>query len=277
MTVAMALFIVKDSFAKLIVQDIAPVQIIWLQFATIFVVTAMMSVPKYGWSVFKPLPFGWQLMRGVASSTGIGMFYWSLYFIPLADATVMASVAPAVVAILSPFMLAERIGPRRVAAVFVGFVGVVIILRPGFGGQSAGYLIATIAGCLMALFYIGNRRLAGLHPPLVTIAHNAMIGTVILAPAMPFFWVDPFPAHSINLPAFLVFALVGQSLMVSSFRFAPAAVIAPYQYTNIVFAIIAGYIVFGTFPDLVVWAGIVLIVGAGIYIAIREAKSLPAS
>lgn len=272
MTLAMALFIVKDSFVKLIVQDLNPAQILWLQFTTIFLVMAAATVPKLGWAALIPKPFGWQLMRGVASVAAIGTFYWSLYFIPLADATVMASVAPSVVAILSPFMLDERIGPRRIVAVVVGFAGVMIILRPGFGGQSVGYVIAVAAGCLMALFFIGNRRLAGLHPPLVTIAHNALIGTVLLAPVMPFVWVDPLPAHGLHLTGFLIFAVIGQSLMVTSFQFAPAAVIAPYQYTNVVFAIIGGYILFDTFPDAYVWAGIVLIVGAGIYIALREGK-----
>lgn len=270
MTLAMALFIVKDSFVKLIVQDVSPPQILWLQFTAIFLVMALVCVPKLGLKVLIPKPFGWQLMRGTASVAAIGMFYWSLYFIPLADATVMASVAPSVVALLSPFMLGERIGPRRIAAVGVGFLGVLIILRPGFGGQSVGYAIAVVAGCLMALFFIGNRRLAGLHPPLVTIAHNALIGSVLLAPVVPLIWVDPLPGHGFHLTGFLIFAVIGQSLMVTSFQFAPAAVIAPYQYTNVVFAIIGGYILFGTFPDALVWAGIVLIVGAGIYIALRE-------
>ncbi len=272
MTVAMLLFVVKDSFAKLIVQDVSPAQIIWMQQTAVFAPMAAVAMWKDGWQALRLTPFGWQALRGIACFTGIGGLYWSLYFIPLADATAVASVAPAVVALLSPFMIGERIGVRRIIAVLVGFAGVLIILKPGFGGRSEGYLIALGAGVLMALFYIGNRRLAGLHPPFATIAQNALFGVVLLAPVMPFVWVDPLAGHAADFAAFLAFSVTGQCLIVTAFLFAPAFVIAPYQYTHIVFAIIAGYLVFSTLPELTVWIGIALITMSGVYIALREAK-----
>ena len=271
MTVAMALFAVKDSFAKFIVQDTSPVQMIWMQQTTIFLVAAAISVSAYGVGALRPTPFGWQVLRGAAAVAGVGSLYWCLFYIPLADATAVASVAPAVVALLSPLILGERIGIRRVAAIVVGFAGVLVILRPGFGGQSVGYVIAFAAGSFMAVYYIANRRLAGLHAPLVTIAQNALIGMVLLAPVMPFIWHNPFDGNILHWSCFLLFSGVGQSLLVSAFLFAPAYAIAPYQYTNILFALVAGFVVFGTYPDLWVWTGIVLIVCSGVYIALREA------
>ncbi len=272
MTAAMALFVVKDTFAKIIVQDVSPAQIIWMQQTAVFAIMAAATMVKHGWLALRPTPIGWQTLRGITCFAGIGGLYWSLYFIPLADATAVASVAPAVVALLSPFMIKERIGLRRVIAVLIGFAGVLIILKPGFGGRSEGYLIALGSGVLMALFYIGNRRLAGLHPPLATIAQNALFGVVVLAPVMPFVWVDPLAGHAGDFAAFLAFSVTGQSLIVTAFLFAPAFVIAPYQYTHIVFAIIVGYLVFATLPEATVWIGIALITGSGVYIALREAK-----
>ena len=272
MTIAMALFAVKDSFAKFIVQGVSPVQMIWMQQTTIFAVAATISFAMYGAGVFRLTPLGWQVLRGAAAVAGVGSLYWCLFYIPLADATAVASVAPAVVALLSPFILGERIGVRRIAAIAVGFAGVLIILRPGFGGQSVGYVIAFAAGCFMAVYYIANRKLAGLHAPMVTIAQNALVGMIILAPALPLVWSDPTDGNLLHWGCFLLFAGVGQGLLVSAFLFAPAYAIAPYQYTNILFAIVAGFVVFGTTPDLAVWAGIVLIVASGIYIALREAE-----
>lgn len=272
MTVAMALFAVKDSFAKLLVQTASPIQMIWIQQTTIFLVAAGASVAVYGASSLRPTPIGWQVLRGGASVAGVGNLYWSLAYIPLADAMAVASVAPAVVALLSPFILGERIGIRRVTAIFVGFLGVLIILRPGFGGQSFGYLVAFAAGCCMAIYYIANRRLAGLHAPLVAIAQNAMIGTLLLAPAMPLVWDNPLDGNVVHWGFLLLLAGIGQAMLISAFLFAPAYAIAPYQYTNILFAIVAGAVVFGTYPDLLVWTGIVLIVASGIYIAVREGK-----
>ena len=273
MTVAMILFVVKDSFAKIIVQDVSPAQIIWMQQTAVFTLTAALSIAKYGWQSLRLTPFRWQALRGIACFAGIGGLYWSLYFIPLADATAVASVAPAVVALLSPFMIGERIGVRRIIAILIGFAGVLIILKPGFGGRSEGYLIALGSGVLMALFYIGNRRLAGLHPPFATIAQNALFGVAMLAPVMPFVWHDPMAGHAFDFAAFLAFSVTGQCLIVTAFLFAPAFVIAPYQYTHIVFAILAGYLVFSTLPEFTVWIGIALITASGVYIALREARA----
>lgn len=274
MTTAMALFAVKDSFAKFIVQGVSPIQMIWMQQTTIFLVSAGLSAALYGAGALRPTPFGWQFLRGAAAVAGVGSLYWCLAYIPLADATAVASVAPAVVALLSPFILGERIGLRRISAIVVGFLGVLVILRPGFGGQSVGYIIAFAAGCCMAVYYIANRRLAGLHAPLVAIAQNAIVGVLLLAPVMPFIWHNPLDGNAVHWGLFLLFAGVGQGMLVSAFLFAPAYAIAPYQYTNILFAIVAGYVVFGAYPDLFVWIGIVLIVASGIYIAMREARQV---
>ena len=270
-TLAMALFVVKDSFAKFIVQDVPPAQIIWMQQAGVFILAAVATIWRHGYKALRPSPAGWQLLRGVSCVGGIGALYWSLYYIPLADATAVASVSPALVALLSPLLLGERIGMRRGIAVLIGLAGVVVILKPGFGGRSEGYLIALAAGVGMTLFYIGNRRLAGLHPPIATVAHNGLYGMLVLAPVMPFIWVDPVAQYGLYTAAFLTFSISGQSILVSAFLFAPAFVLAPYQYTYILFAIIAGYVVFSTIPDAAVWTGIFLITASGIYIAFREA------
>jgi S-adenosylmethionine uptake transporter len=272
MILAMALFATKDSIAKFIVMDLNPAQIIWMQFTVTFMILAAVTAPTHGWRAFQPTPFGWQLGRGLASVAGVGTFYWALSFLPLADATAMAMVAPVVVTVLSPVLLAERIGTRRILAVFVGFAGVLVILRPGFGGDTEGYLIALLSGVLFGLLYVGNRRLGGLHPPLVNIAHNVLFGVVFLMPVMPLIWVDLPDTQYVNFSGFLAIALVGQGLMVSAFIYAPASVIAPYQHTVIVFATVIGYLVFGTFPDVLTWAGIVMIVGAGVFIAMRESR-----
>lgn len=272
MVAAMALFAVKDSFAKIIVIDITPMQLIWLQFAFTFAVLLAVTWPAHGWRAFRLTPLPWQLMRGLASVTGVGSLYWALSYIPLADACAMILTAPLVVTALSPLMLGERIGPRRIIAVVIGFVGVLLILRPGFRGELEGYLIAAMVGVLYGLNYIGNRKLGPMHPPLINYAHTVLPGTVVLAPAMLFIWADIPADKGLSLAGFLAFALISTGLMVTAFRFAPAAVIAPYQYTTIIFAAIAGYIVFGDFPDLWTWAGILLIVASGIYIALREGR-----
>ena len=270
MVSGMALFAVKDGMAKSLVMSLPPAQMIWMQYTAIFIVFAALTIPKHGLKVFRPDPFFTQFWRGLSAVAGVGLFYWAMVFISLAETAAMALTGPLVVTVLSPFMLKERVGIRRIIAVVIGFIGVLVILRPGFGGNLQGLLIAFSAGVMFGFNFIGNRLVANRHPPFINIAYNVLIGTVVLAPFMPFIWQDIPAVWYGSLVWFLVLSLLGHSLMVVSFKYAAATVVAPYQYTMIIFASAVGYIIFGDFPDIITWLGIALIVGSGVFIAIRE-------
>lgn len=270
MIVGMGMFALKDGMAKTLVLSLHPAQIIWMQYTAIFIVIASITIPKYGLQAFRPNPLFTQFWRGLSAVAGVGLFYWALVYVSLAEAAAMTLTAPLVVTILSPFMLNERVGIRRIIAVIVGFIGVLVILRPGFGSDLFGLVIAFISGIMFGFNFIGNRMVAQMHPPLINIAYNVLIGTVVLAPFMPFVWQDIPPEWYSSLFGFLVFSLLGHSFMVISFKYAAAPVVAPYQYSTIIFATAVGYVLFGNFPDFITWIGIALIVGSGIFIAIRE-------
>ncbi len=273
MVLSTAFLATKDGLAKTFLDQVGPVQIIWVQYVGNFLAMALISAPRHGWNVIAPRPLGWQLFRGTASAAGVATLYWALTYIPLADATAMFMLAPVVVTMLSPLLLGERIGLHRWIAVGVGFAGVVCILRPGFGGDMRGYYIALLAGFLLGFYFIGNRRLAGLAPPLLNVTHNALMGGIVLTLFLPLFW-HPVPAPAIpKLAGIVALAIIGQALMISAFNYAAAAVVAPFTYAMLVFAAIIGYVAFGAIPDLPTWAGMVLIVGAGLYIAHRERQA----
>ncbi len=273
MVLSTAFLATKDGLAKTFLDQVGPVQIIWVQYVGNFIAMALISAPRHGWNVIQPRPLGWQLFRGAASAAGVATLYWALTYIPLADATAMFMLAPVVVTMLSPLLLGERIGLNRWVAVGVGFAGVVCILRPGFGGDMRGYYIALLAGFLLGFYLIGNRRLAGLAPPLLNVTHNALMGGILLTLLLPLFW-QPIPVAAMpKLAGIVVLAIFGQALMISAFNYAAAAVVAPFTYAMLVFAAIIGYFVFGTVPDVPTWIGMILIVGAGLYIAHRERQA----
>lgn len=270
MVLSCAFLAAKDGVAKSFVDQVGPVQIVWFQYIGNAVVMALVAAPQHGLAVLRPLPTGWQFFRGASSAVAVSMLYWALTYIPLADATAMFMLAPVLVAALSPFLLGERLGGRRIAAIGVGFIGVLVILKPGFGGSTAGYTIGLAAGVFLALYYISNRRLAGLAPPLLNVVHNALTGAIFLSLFLPYFW-QPVPGAAVpKLAAIIGLAIFGQALMISSFTYAPAATVAPFTYVMLVFAALIGYAVFGSFPDASTLAGIALIVGAGLFIAHRE-------
>lgn len=272
MVLSSAFLAAKDGLAKTFLNEVSPLQMIWTQYAGSFLILALVAAPTYGLRVLQPTPLPGQLARGAFSAMGVVTLYWALTYIPLADATAMFMLAPLVVALLSPLVLGERLMAERLAAVAVGFLGVLVILRPGLGGVGVGYYIALLAGVLLAGYFLTNRMLAGHQPPLLNIVHNALTGGIVLTLLAPLYWQMPGWSSAPKLAGIVGLAVAGQALMIASFNYAPAAVISPFTYVMLVFAAIIGYVVFGTFPDAATWIGIALIVGAGVYIAERERR-----
>jgi drug/metabolite transporter (DMT)-like permease len=272
MTTALMLNGVKDGFAKLLSGSYEPLMLLWMQVLFACLVLLPVIVSRYGLSILLPRPLGLQIARAAVLIIGVGCFYWAVRFISLADATAMIFLAPLVVTALSPLVLGEALGARRTIAVIIGFLGILLILRPAFDGDPKGYIIGLAAGFSIGLFYIANRKLAPLTPQIVAAAYPPLIGAILIAPLAPFFWTTPVIADGGLIAAFLVLATLGQVMMISAFAYAPANIIAPFQYSQIIGAIAFSVIVFGDFPGPWTWSGIALIAGAGIYIAVRETR-----
>lgn len=272
MIVAMVFLPVKDGMAKILGGTYSPLEIIWAQFCLVYLFLAPVIVLRYGPRMLWPRPLGLQVLRGIFAVTGIGFFYWAVLYIPLASTTAIFFLAPLVVTVLSPFVLNERVDWRRWAAVVVGFLGVFLILRPDLAVYNKGFLIAVAGGFVIGLFYMCNRKLAAGTPAIVTLAHSVIIGAVLLSFAVPAVWIAPKVADIPLITGFVLCALVGQGLMLASFEYAPASVVAPFQYGSIIFAALFGFLVFGEFPDIWTLLGIAVVISSGIYIAVREAR-----
>ena len=133
-------------------------------------------------------------------------------------------------------------------------------------------LIAFIGGISIGLFYISNRKLADGTPAVVMLAHSVLIGAVLTSFAVPFVWVSPQAADLPLITSFVLCALVGQGLLMASFKNAPASIVAPFQYSAIISATLFGFIVLGEFPDWLTFLGIAVVVASGVYIATREGQ-----
>ncbi|MEM8971358.1 MAG: DMT family transporter, partial [Pseudomonadota bacterium] len=264
MIASTAVLSAKDGLAKTFVEQVNPVQMIWIQFIGTFVIMSLITLPRHGIRTFMPKPVFGQFIRGALNAVAIVALYWSLIYIPLADATAMFMFAPTIVTLLSPFLLGEKLGIRRAIAVGVGFAGVIVILRPDLSGDTLGYYIGLLSGILIGLYFIANRKLAGAQPPILNITHNGLLGGLALTPFLQLFWTPVDPANLPKLAAIIALAVVGQALMISAFMYATAVTLAPFSYAFIVFATAIGYFVFGDFPDQITWIGIALIVASGL-------------
>ena len=262
----------KDGLAKTFIDQLDPFQIIWVQFTGTFLIVGLASMPRYGLKVLRPRPLGGQFLRGAMNVSAIACLYWSLKYIPLADATAMLLFAPAMATIVSPFVLGEKIGPLRIGAVAVGFLGVLVILRPGFAGDPFGYYIGMVSGLCLGGYFVANRRLAGSQPVILDVVHNAFTGAMVLTPLALAFWIPVPDSLHMELVFIVILGIAGQGMMIASFKFGPAAVISPYSYSLLIFAALIGYLVFGDVPDALSWTGMGLIVGSGVFIAYRERR-----
>jgi len=189
---------------------------------------------------------------------------------PLADALALIFVSPLLVTALSPWVLGESVGPRRKLAVLVGFLGALLIIRPGVGAIQWPALLALGAGVVFGLYLLTTRRLAGSAPPLVTLTYSAAAGALIMSFVAPVVWVVPSLTDLAGMVMLGAIAAGGHFLLIKSFDFAPASLLAPFTYSEIIMTTLLGFVFFGDFPDSWTWAGIAVIIGSGVYISLRE-------
>ena len=197
-------------------------------------------------------------------------FFWSLKFLPIADALAIFFVQPLVVTALSPLVLREHVGPRRWAAVFIGFIGTLIIIRPGFDGLNPGALLALGAGTSLALYFLMTRRISGLNKAIVTTFHTNLLGAVITSALVPLVWITPTAMDWVLFVSLAAIANIGHYCIVRAYDHAEASLLAPLAYTEMITSVLMGYIFFGDFPDVWTFVGVAILISCAIYISMRE-------
>ncbi|WJR78642.1 DMT family transporter [Bradyrhizobium sp. NP1] len=210
-----------------------------------------------------------QLLRVLLSSLEVAAFFLATVYLPLADVTTYYLACPIFVTALSAIVLRERVGWRRWSAILIGFCGVLIALRPSTQTISWPALIALGGSFSFSVLLLITRSLRA--TPDVVMASAQFAGTFLLGAVMaPFGWVTP-DAGSLALFALAGCIAVGALLCVNrSLKLAPASVVVPYQYSMIVWAVLFGFAVFGDVPSPATIAGAAIIIGAGLYIFLRE-------
>lgn len=264
-------FALLDTIAKHMTRDYHVVQIAWGRYVFHVAFLAVL-MPRHG--VLKPLRSArpwFQVMRAGLLAAMTILFFTGISFLPLAEAAAIGFVAPLFVTALAHFLLKEKVGIRRWTAVCIGFLGVLIVIRPGLGViHWAAFIILFMAGC-NAFYHIATRVLAGVDPPQTTIFYTGIIGALLLSAAAPFFWQPLDWSGWLKLAAMGFLGGLGHYLLIRAYEFAEPSVVAPYTYTQIVWMIALGYLVFGDLPDAWTLTGAAVISASGIYVFYREA------
>jgi drug/metabolite transporter (DMT)-like permease len=207
----------------------------------------------------------------------IGTFVLALYYLPLADVHAIAAITPLLVTALSVPILGERVGWRRWAAVAAGFVGVLIIVRPGFVDADWRVMIALLGALAFAVYQIMLRIAARHDPPETTLLYSALVGTVILSAIGPFHWTTPDAEGWILLTVSALLGSCAHLALIKALELGEASRLQPYGYTLMVWAAVLGLVVFGQFPDVFTVTGGIIIAASGVYAFARERARKPAT
>ena len=261
---------IMDAIAKYLSYSLPILQITWFRFFFSAVITGIFIYLFSRKSFVRSKNIKSQVLRGILLLTSSLLFFYAISVISLAKALTLAFICPLIVTALSPYFLKERVGRRRWTAVIVGFIGVLLVIRPGIVEFNWASLASLGTGLCYAIYLIVTRSLKDTDNGLLTLLLTSIIGTVVLSIYLPFVWVNP-SLNQLLLAANMGFiAALAHGLIIISYNFSDASKLAPLGYFEIIPNIIIGYIWFSDFPDKYTLLGLLVIILSGIYVFRRE-------
>ena len=261
---------VMDGFAKYLSDDLPILQITWARYfftvAFVFPIMLFFYKKQLVWSDKPKL----QIFRGLILLSAKICFFYAISVISLAKALTLAFIAPLIVTAFSPILLGEKVGYRRWTAVAVGFIGSLIVIRPGFLEFNLASMAALATGFFYGFYLIITRKLSTSDNPLLTLLITGMVGALLVSLIIPFYWVKPTLNQWSLMAGIGVFACIGHLFLILSLKYADASKLAPLGYTEIIPNVIIGYYFFNELPDNWTYLGLFIIVLSGLYISRRE-------
>jgi drug/metabolite transporter (DMT)-like permease len=265
-------FAIMDSLVKWVAPRIPVMQIVFFRSLFAFVPIALLIARDGGRTTLRTRRLGDHAKRSLCGVVSLAGFIYAFGHMPLADAVGIGFSAPLFITALSVPLLGERVGARRWSAVLVGFVGVIVMVRPGRGVLDPAAAVALGATMLYALAMIFIRSLGRSESTGAIAFYYTLLCSLIGAAFLPFQWVTPHPVDAVLLVVIGLVGGCGQLLITSAFRNAPAAVIAPFDYVSMLYVSLIGYAVWGDVPDSALLLGAVIVVASGLYILQRETR-----
>lgn len=269
MLLTMFLFVSMDATAKYLSQTLHVVEVVWGRYFFHLLILCILLAPRLS-TLMVTAHIKLQLVRSILLLLTTGTFFTGLVYIPLADASSIMLASPIIVTALSVPVLKEKVGPRRWASIAVGFIGALIIIRPGIGVMQPAALFPLAAAILYGVYQISTRFLSHSEPVLTNLLYSALVGTIVMSIAVPFFWQMPTQNEWILMISLGLLGGMGHFSLIKALSISEASIVAPFTYTNLIWATLFGFLVFGDLPDQWTIIGAAIIVSSGLYIYHRE-------
>lgn len=263
MAVGVGLLTVMDGTGKLLLRELPLAEVVWARYAgNLLALWLLMRLRGRRLEPSRRLPL--QLARGGAMVAATAAMFLSLSLLPMAETYAVGLTSPLLVALFAAPVLGERVDRWRWAAAMGGFLGVLVVLRPGSGVFGAAALAPLGMACFFALYQLLTRILGRFDPAETTMFHSAWIGTVLLLPLLPAVWQMPDLRQLALMALMGVLGLASHLCMIRAFACAPASLVSPLIYTQMVWAVGFGWLMFGDLPDAWTLAGSVIVTAAGL-------------
>ena len=273
-TAAVLLISVVDAVCKIYTADLHAVQLVWGYFVGINLTLAVYFVVRGERlsGLLKTERRGLQFARPAFLAGSITSLFIGLTYLPIAETTAIGFTAPLFITALSVPLLKEKVGFHRWAAVLIGLAGVLIIVRPGGGLWHWASIMPLVGAMFFAGFQLITRVLASTERTHVTLFHTGIGGMFWTSLMVPFFWTEPTLVHWAVFIGTGVMGALAHLCMISAFNRAEASLLAPHNYTKIIWVAVLGYVLFDDVPSLNMWVGTAVIVSAGVYVLYRERR-----
>ena len=276
MCLYVALIVTVNASGKILTtEDYHPHQVAFFRHGVAFLLMLALFAPRHGPRILVARRPGLQIVRGLCGITSSVLYFPGLAPLPLATAAAISFTSPLLVTALSVPLLGEAVGPRRWAAVVIGFIGAMIVIRPGgFGSGDWASLFIVGSASFGALYQIMTRKLAGQDHAETTNIWSGMVGAVAAGALVVSSWKTPAEPHVWVL--FVGMGLVGgiaHYLLTKAFERGPASLLSPFNYLQLIGATIIGFVLYRHLSDAWTWVGAAIIVSAGLYIAHRESAA----
>lgn len=271
MIIAMLVFPFLDVVAKYLGNDGVPVvEIVWARLTFGMLITAPLLYSREGFQSLVPRDPKLNMWRAGFIMVSTMCFFGALRFQGIAETLAIYFVQPLLITLLAPFMLGEKVGVRRWAAVVVGFIGVVIIIRPGFQSLNWGVGLSLLAGLGSAISLLLTRKLAGGSSAMANTFYTSLFGSVFASMCVIFVWQTPTLHQLLMFVLLAGIGTLGNYLTIKAMENAEASLLAPLGYTEMINAVLAGWYFFGNFPDGWTIVGVAVLIACAIYISYRE-------
>ena len=272
MALAMFCFAIVDTIAKMLTDSFHPLQVVWMRQLGLAAGIIIYFLLK-GTRDLKSSKPHLQILRGIAAALSATLFIFGIAHVAITDAAAITFVAPLFVTVLGATILGEAVGIRRWIAVCVGFLGTLVIVRPGFESFHPAHLLIFIAAFLFAVRQVISRHLSDSDKTATTVAYTALVSFCILGVFQPAVWTSP--SSSLHIGLIILMAIlggIGEFFVIKSLELAPSVTVAPMHYTLIIWTSLYGYLIFDQIPDQLFWVGAGMIIMSGLYILGREKR-----